>query len=241
MYRRRENSTHFLVTCATCGTPFDAGYSYKTRKYCNQKCRSLSQSNLDKLLWMARLPKNRRQTTGLIHNAQCGHCGAGFHVKPRRLATAKFCSRQCKWKAHRTTRNTCAVCGTTYQSNRKTCSAACRSVWQSKRQSGELSHLWQGGKTSEAMRVRNSPEYAAWRTAVFERDKYTCQSCGLVGGKLHADHIEPFSKAPERRLDVSNGRTLCVPCHRQTDTWGRGATHSHQPREHGRFARAQSA
>ena len=28
---------------------------------------------------------------------------------------------------------------------------------------------WQGGKTSEAMRIRNSNEYKLWREAVFKR------------------------------------------------------------------------
>ena len=71
-----------------------------------------------------------------------------------------------------------------------------------------------------ARRVRGSKEYDAWRSEVFRRDDYTCKSCGQRGGKLHADHIKPFALFPELRLDVSNGRTLCKPCHLKTDTWG---------------------
>jgi 5-methylcytosine-specific restriction endonuclease McrA len=37
---------------------------------------------------------------------------------------------------------------------------------------------------------------------------------------LQADHIKPFAHHPELRFDVNNGRTLCVPCHRKTDTYG---------------------
>lgn len=79
---------------------------------------------------------------------------------------------------------------------------------------------WKGGISSENYKLRRSTEYKQWRTSVFERDKYTCQSCGVVGGRLNADHIKPFADYPELRFELSNGRTLCEPCHRKTDTWG---------------------
>lgn len=83
-------------------------------------------------------------------------------------------------------------------------------------------------------RVRNSVNYREWRTSVFVRDNYSCVHCGVHGGTLHVDHIVPFSKIlksnniqtledSEKCLelwDISNGRTLCISCHRKTDTWG---------------------
>lgn len=82
-------------------------------------------------------------------------------------------------------------------------------------------HLWKGGITSENRRIRVSSRYKLWRTAVYERDNYTCQDCGVRGGKLNADHIKPFAGFPELRFELSNGRTLCVPCHIKTPTFGR--------------------
>ena len=85
---------------------------------------------------------------------------------------------------------------------------------------GAKNSSWKGGITPIHEKIRKSPEYKLWRTAVFERDNYTCIWCGVVGGKLNADHIKPFAYFPELRFAIDNGRTLCVPCHRKTDTWG---------------------
>ena|SRR3990167_6968191 len=87
-------------------------------------------------------------------------------------------------------------------------------------QKGEKGSNWQGGKTTMHQLIRSSSQYVLWRTAVFIRDDYTCQSCGQRGGNLNADHIKPFSKYPELRFAIDNGRTLCLECHKQTDTYG---------------------
>ena len=84
---------------------------------------------------------------------------------------------------------------------------------------------WRGGKTSKLMVIRTSKEYRDWRKAVFERDNYTCQDCGIRSGKgqkavLNADHIKSFAIYPEFRFEISNGRTLCLDCHKKTDTFG---------------------
>ena len=62
---------------------------------------------------------------------------------------------------------------------------------------------------------RHSGEYANWRKAVFERDKYTCQLCMNKGGVLNAHHIKRYSDFPQFRYDVDNGVTLCKRCHRK--------------------------
>lgn len=84
---------------------------------------------------------------------------------------------------------------------------------------GENNWNWQGGITPINAKIRNSTEYRDWRIAVFERDNYTCQDCGSRGVTLNADHIKPFAYFPELRLCIDNGRTLCVPCHKKTDTY----------------------
>ncbi len=96
---------------------------------------------------------------------------------------------------------------------------------QSNAQKGEKGSNWQGGKTEEKDTIRNSAEYKKWRMSVFERDNYTCQKCDARSGNgkeiiINADHVKPFSKFPKLRLDTNNGRTLCIDCHKETDTYG---------------------
>lgn len=73
---------------------------------------------------------------------------------------------------------------------------------------------WQGGKTSEAFKIRNSEKYKEWRNLVYKRDSYICGICKIKGGKLEAHHIKPFYKFKKEIFDIANGITLCKKCHR---------------------------
>lgn len=81
--------------------------------------------------------------------------------------------------------------------------------------------------------IRHNFRYRKWRSDVYVRDDFTCQICGKRGGKIEADHNKPFSiiieenniKTLEQALeckelwDTNNGRTLCLECHKKTDTY----------------------
>lgn len=84
--------------------------------------------------------------------------------------------------------------------------------------SAENSPHWKGGATPKNKAIRMSTEYRLWRESVFKRDKYTCVWCGSMG-YIEADHIKPFALYPELRFAIDNGRTLCLPCHKTTDTY----------------------
>jgi len=83
--------------------------------------------------------------------------------------------------------------------------------------------------------IRETFKYRQWRSDVFTRDNFTCQHCQTRGIELNADHypkrfIDIIKEYKINTLDsaincdelwnINNGRTLCVSCHRKTDTWG---------------------
>lgn len=79
---------------------------------------------------------------------------------------------------------------------------------------GSNHYAWTNGKHQRDSDGRRTPEYQAWRAAVFARDGFACQQCGDArGGNLHAHHIKTYAEYPEMRLDVTNGVTLCGDCH----------------------------
>lgn len=96
------------------------------------------------------------------------------------------------------------------------------------RKTGEMSRLmsagfqgvsvdeWEGFRADHWSRVRASAEWDRWRSAVFSRDGYTCRFCSARDARLNPHHIQPKASCPERVFDVSNGITLCEPCHRLT-------------------------
>lgn len=89
-------------------------------------------------------------------------------------------------------------------------------------QKGERASNWQGGITPLLKAQRNS--IRKWSLAVRKRDG-KCLLCSSTNN-LHADHIKPFSKFPELRNVLSNGRTLCATCHYKTETFGGRISHA---------------
>mgnify|MGYP001569159134 CR=1 FL=1 len=150
-------------------------------------------------------------------NKLCLVCNTSFYVPGWRLkrGNTKYCSRICSDK-----------------------SKIGRIVWNKGLKlpqfSGENHPNWEGGKTILSDQVRNSKEYKLWRITIFERDDYTCQICGTKGGILQVDHwpktfAQILRESNIRSLedaincatlwDINNNRTLCLDCHKQTDTY----------------------
>lgn len=75
-------------------------------------------------------------------------------------------------------------------------------------------------KSVMATLLQEEYEYSnrkAWREAVLERDRSTCQDCGETDlAKLQAHHIVPIGDGG--RNSLSNGACLCTQCHRDRHT-----------------------
>lgn len=77
-------------------------------------------------------------------------------------------------------------------------------------------------------------KYRQWRKLVFQKDNYTCVSCGKTNTYLHAHHKIKFEEIIrqyniktredahdcELLWDIDNGETLCVYCHTLTENYG---------------------
>tara|TARA_B100000809_G_C14724462_1_gene382632 strand:+ start:22 stop:417 length:396 start_codon:yes stop_codon:yes gene_type:complete len=70
----------------------------------------------------------------------------------------------------------------------------------------------------EAQKLYNTEEYKSWRVKVLKRDRFTCQLCGQIGGRLEVHHIRPKYLFPELTLVIDNGCTLCKYCHQSIVT-----------------------
>jgi hypothetical protein len=83
---------------------------------------------------------------------------------------------------------------------------------------GEKNPNWKGGMTKSYQTGYQTREYKQWRMAVFLRDNFTCQFCGIRGTYLEAHHIKQWAYHPDLRFDINNGVTLCYDCHQLTKT-----------------------
>lgn len=156
-------------------------------KFCSYKCKYIAQTK--------RTPGEHGRWLGGVRTKLCVGCFKPFHWEEQRkpystFLKQKYCTLDCS-REHQTE----YVC------------------------KGKDKPNWNGGPQSpqaERASAYQTKEYKEWRKSVFERDNYTCQFCGYRGGDLNADHIKTWAEFPDLRYKVSNGRTLCVPCHRTT-------------------------
>jgi len=125
----------------------------------------------------------------------------------------------------------CIDCGKTL--NHYFTGISCR-VCSGLKRRAENHHNWRGGITPFYKQVRECTKYKNWLNSCLVRDDYTCQECGIKGGDLAVDHIKQFAlivlenniqtlEDAESCIELwntDNGRTLCINCHKLTNTYG---------------------
>lgn len=148
----------------------------------------------------------------------CQSCHKKFKVFYYRgqQREAKFCSKLCRWKSNPPWEKGKPHCG---KCNKKLSSYIYKTCKKC---------IIKYAITPKHKRIRKTIKYITWRNSVFKRDNWTCIWCFKKGGwnkeekrriVLNADHIKPFAYFPALRLNINNGRTLCLQCHKKTDTY----------------------
>jgi 5-methylcytosine-specific restriction endonuclease McrA len=79
---------------------------------------------------------------------------------------------------------------------------------------GDKNSNWNENLTEEDRKKnRETEEYKNWRLSVYKRDKYSCVICESTK-KINAHHICSYLVNKENRIQVENGITLCLKCHK---------------------------
>jgi 5-methylcytosine-specific restriction endonuclease McrA len=74
------------------------------------------------------------------------------------------------------------------------------------------------------MSIKKQQERAAFRKAVFSRDKNRCRVCGQSKGPLDAHHITDRNLMPGGGYVAENGISLCGKCHEQAEVFHQTGT-----------------
>ena len=144
----------------------------------------------------------------------CLYCKIQIPITMKKdIDRKKYCSHSCRQKYRYEN-------GEMDEQLKKACLAMSTPETNVKKGRSGPSHSRYKADRSQIKSPRPRYEQTCWRKAVFERDNYTCQICGVRGGKLAADHIKPYAIYKEDRWKLENGRTLCDPCHKKTPTYG---------------------
>jgi 5-methylcytosine-specific restriction endonuclease McrA len=111
-------------------------------------------------------------------------------------------------------RSKCIVCGKEISKykNYKYCKSCFGKI-----HSGSNHYRW---KKDRSEIIRRNGSMSKWSNKVKERDKFTCQICGLIdennkNKSLVSHHIMSFDENKELMYDLDNGICLCKNCHKE--------------------------
>jgi len=206
------------LSCLICKNPFLVKPSRlkKEPKYCSSKCYWQDISRVMKKVLGER-------TNNKLIVVKCEVCNKNFFRFPSQFKKHLFCSKQCADNFRKDKPSWNKGKSALWAKNNKYNIG--RTPWNKGKKfpefSGKNHFAWKGGVYNKNRKIdMGRTKYRHWRIAVFERDKYTCIWCGTTK-ELTADHIKPYAFYPKLKYKLINGRTLCVDCHKKTETYGR--------------------
>lgn len=214
---RNEQRKIHTNKCQICGLEFKTSKS--VTKFCSVRCQGIA----------------RRRRSSI----KCSFCGYDIEIIESEVGKHEYyyCNQGCRINHlkqimigennpnYNSVKYKCDGCGIDIKVNPYKihnqdhifCSNECYKLNIGKFYKGENNHNWNHDLTeSERINKRRYPAYYEWRNSVYNRDKYTCQCCGSnKSGNLVAHHIINYSSNKKLRLDINNGITFCVDCHRK--------------------------
>lgn len=211
---RHKDSKNYFYVCVICGEDY-----VTKKKTSNQSCSPTCNGKLRTLL-------NTVSVT-------CSNCEKPFIKKLSQVMNNNYCSMECVAVSvsERQSGNfmareevICTYCkGSIFrlksQLNAKHffCDKDCLRLGIGDTRRGAKSSCYKPELTKEdRIRDRNYEEYRNWRKEVYKRDNYTCKVCHeSKSGELNAHHLYSYTSFPELGVDVDNGVTLCIPCHKE--------------------------
>lgn len=162
----------------------------------------------------------------------CAYCGKEIMRFNYQLKHLNFCNSECQHKHQSKIRKgippSYFIDGTIPEAIRVRIGASNKIALKGIN-SGSKHPNWQGGKTSLNKQIRRSDKYMQWRSDVFKRDGWTCQTC-RARGYVEAHHKKELIKIVKENnivsldmalsckelWDIDNGVTLCKACHGRT-------------------------
>lgn len=256
---RKKAQPRIKTVCIFCSEDF-LSVSSANKKFCGKKCYGLSRRGVKfskehrEKMSKSALGRNNYWCEKTKTEVVCP-CGETKLFTPGQMREGhgKYCSRDCYYK-HRKPQGFAVkekreelkkkkVWAKTEDQKKK----ISESRIKNKLARGDRNLNWQGGKTKLSNGIRNIYLYKKWRKDVYTRDGFACVECGQIGTgrNLEADHIEPLSLLIKRfkittvedaietnkLWNTENGRTLCVDCHKKTDSYGWKATNNYLRKE----------
>ena len=151
----------------------------------------------------------------------CRTCKSPIYLEPKQviLGRKKYCSKPCLYK------------GDSYinlfkkghidlvpKESRGHCEETKRKISEAQRQKNiyKIKDVVKLKEREWKKKVRTSFLWKEWRKSVFERDNYCCMECGKNKCYLEPHHIIPIRSDSDKLFDITNGITLCRPCHQKT-------------------------
>lgn len=191
---RREASKNIIAKCDYCGGEYNANkYSYNNSKYhfCSNKCHA--KWNSENLIG----ENNPNWNNHILKGKYIGENNPSWI--PKEKVICPNCGIEfevSKFQINRTVNNFCSI--------------KCRGEFFS----GENNPNWNSSKTQKEREIdRSYSDYRKFVIDVFERDNYTCQLTGQVGGKLIVHHLDGYNWCKEKRTNPNNAITLTREIH----------------------------